>query len=61
MRKILSIYEVSRVGLHSEVEAIGFTGLDGDVCGGFIKVTLLGKLRRWVNSDTDGVVVSGVS
>ena len=37
MGRVLTVYKVSRVGLHSEIKAIRLAGLDGDVRGSFIE------------------------
>ena len=61
MGLIFTIYEVGRISLHGEIKAVRFTGLDGDVGGGFIEIASWLKRCVLVNGNTDGVVVSGVS
>ena len=60
MSRVFTIYKVGRIGLHSEVKAVRFTGLDGNVGGGFVEIT--GWLKRGVlvNCNADGVIVSRV-
>ena len=60
MCRVLTIYKVGSIGLHGEIEAVRFAGLDGDVRSGFIERA--GRLKRGVLVDrnTDGVIVGGV-
>ena len=54
---VLTVYKVGRVGLHSEIKAIGFASIDGDVCGCFVEITRGLECGVLVNRNADGVVI----
>ena len=61
MCRVLTIYKVSRVGLHGEIKAVRLASFNGDVGGSFVECA--GRLKRCVlvNRNTDGVIVGGIS
>lgn len=35
---VLTVYKVSRIGLYGEIKAVRFTGLNGNISGGFVEI-----------------------
>lgn len=57
MGLVFNIYEVGSIGLHGEIEAVGFAGLYSDVGGSFVESTGRLKCCVLINGNTDSVVV----
>lgn len=60
MSRVFTIYKVGSIGLHSKIEAVRFTGLNGNVGGSFVERAGRLKCCVLVYCNANSVVVRRV-